>query len=376
MSTALVSIDDMERMAIAIAKSNLFGMKTQEQVLALMLIAQAEGRHPAIVARDYDIIQGRPAKKSEAMLRDFLEAGGSVEWHRLDDDGAEATFSHPQGGSVRISWDAARAIKAGLAGKDMYHKYPRPMYRSRTVSEGVRTVWPAATSGLYEPGEVRQIATEDTVTVDVTSSPITNGNGGTKPAEKPPASGNRDDIPEDWTKWLVAQEQLLARARHAEDTAKTLEWLAKYEADNSARKMPPAARAAFDILVTSTRGALDIGSGEFNGPGAGVNQTPDNPDAMAGQLARKAEETWTIPILDLKTLPAIAKFKQTILPMIGDNLRPLVEIMVLKHQLTMETSLAKCLLIKKEYPELADHADRRIIEIKATMAEMQTGEKQ
>ena len=149
-----VTFADMERMAHAIAKSGLFGMRTPEQALALMAIAQAEGRHPALAARDFDIIQNRPAKKSEAMLRDFLEGGGKVQWNKLDDAVADATFSHPAGGSVRISWDMARAAKAGLGGKENWRKFPRQMLRSRCVSEGVRTVWPMATSGLYEPSEV------------------------------------------------------------------------------------------------------------------------------------------------------------------------------------------------------------------------------
>ena len=161
MSTALIPIADMERMAAAFSKSGLFGTKTLEQCMALMLLAQAEGVHPAIAMRDFDVIQGRPAKKAEAMLRSFLAAGGKVEWHRLDDEGAAATFSHSQGGTVRIDWDAARAKKAGLASKDMYSKYARPMYRSRVVSEGCRTVYPAATSGMYVPEEVRQILKED-----------------------------------------------------------------------------------------------------------------------------------------------------------------------------------------------------------------------
>src|SRR5262245_58513029 len=118
---------DIERLGLAIAKSGLFGIRTPEQAIALMMIAHAEGRHPALAARDYDIIGNRPAKKSEAMLRDFYEAGGSVEWHALTDEKAEATFSHKQGGSVRISWDMARAQKAGLKGKDMYTKFPRQM---------------------------------------------------------------------------------------------------------------------------------------------------------------------------------------------------------------------------------------------------------
>lgn len=153
----IVPMTEMVRMAEAIAKSGLFGVKTPDQAMALMLVAQAEGRHPAIAARDYDIIQGRPAKKSEAMLRDFIQSGGSVKWHALDDTKAEATFSHPQGGEVMISWDMRRAHQAGLTGKDMYKKFPRQMLRSRCISEGVRTVCPMATSGMYAPEEVIDI---------------------------------------------------------------------------------------------------------------------------------------------------------------------------------------------------------------------------
>ena len=153
----VVTLSEMERMAASMAKSGLFGVKDQDQALALMLVAQAENKHPATVARDFDIIQGRAAKKSEAMLRDLIQSGGSVQWHQLDDTGAEATFSHPQGGSVKIRWDMARATQAGLAGKDMYKKYPRQMLRSRTVSEGCRTVAPFVTSGMYTPEEAADI---------------------------------------------------------------------------------------------------------------------------------------------------------------------------------------------------------------------------
>lgn len=150
----IVPYQDMRQMADAMAKSKLFGMKTPDEVIALMLVAQANGQHPAAAARDYDIIQGRPSKKAEAMLRDFIAAGGSVQWHRLDNECAEATFSHPHGGTVRIDWDMRRAKEAGLGGKDMYRKFPRQMLRSRCISEGVRTVYPVATGGMYAPEEV------------------------------------------------------------------------------------------------------------------------------------------------------------------------------------------------------------------------------
>lgn len=148
------TMSDMERVALAIAKGGLFGSTDPNAVLTLCLVAQAEGKHPGLVMQQYHIINGKPAKKAEAMLVDFIAAGGKVEWHQLDDECADATFSHPQGGSARITWDKARVVQAQLGGNAMHKKYPRQMLRSRVVSEGVRTVFPGATSGLYVPEEV------------------------------------------------------------------------------------------------------------------------------------------------------------------------------------------------------------------------------
>lgn len=170
-SAPAYAVTDLERMAIAFAGSKMFGVTTPDQALALCLVAQAEGRHPASAAMDYSIIQNRPAKKADAMLRDFISSGGKVEWHKLDNETADATFSHPSGGSVRIDWTMARAKEAGLGGKDMWKKYPRQMLRSRTVSEGVRTVCPGATSGMYVPEEVQDFAPEPQQLRDVTDEP-------------------------------------------------------------------------------------------------------------------------------------------------------------------------------------------------------------
>jgi len=149
------TIGDMERIANAIAKGGLFGSKDPNAVLTLCMLAQAEGQHPAVVFRDYYLISGKPSKKAEAMQRDFLAAGGKIEWHELTDDCADATFSHPMGGSARISWDKARVKQAQLGGNAMHTKYPRQMLRSRVISEGVRTVFPGATSGMYVPEEMQ-----------------------------------------------------------------------------------------------------------------------------------------------------------------------------------------------------------------------------
>ena len=157
MSNALVPIESLERMAQAVSASKLFGITNADQALALMLVAQAEGLHPATAARDYHIIQGRPSLKADAMLARYLASGGTVEWLEHTDAKVEAKFSHPAGGTLAIAWDMERAKKAGLGGKDMWTKYPRQMLRARVISEGIRATNPAVATGMYTPEEVQDM---------------------------------------------------------------------------------------------------------------------------------------------------------------------------------------------------------------------------
>lgn len=151
---AMIPLQDVERMAIAFAKSGLFGIKTPEQGVALMLIAQAEGLHPAVAARDYNVIQGRPALKADAMLARFQQAGGKVVWNAYTDTAVSGTFSHSQGGSATVEWTIAQAKGAGLTSKDVWRQYPRAMLRARVISEGIRTVYPGVSVGVYTPEEI------------------------------------------------------------------------------------------------------------------------------------------------------------------------------------------------------------------------------
>jgi hypothetical protein len=157
MSTALVPVDQVERMALAVAKSGLFGVKTPDQAMALMLIAQAEGLHPASAATHYHIINNRPTLKADAMLARFHTAGGSVRWVEYTDKRVVGTFSHPQGGSVEIEWTLDMAITAGLTKNPTWKSYPRQMLRARCVSEGIRTVFPGVVVGTYTPEEAEDM---------------------------------------------------------------------------------------------------------------------------------------------------------------------------------------------------------------------------
>lgn len=180
------SYHDIERIAGAFAQSRMFGVSDPAAALSLCLLAQAEGQHPAIAFRDYSIIQGKPAKKAEAMQRDFMASGGKIKWIELSDTCAKAEFSHPSGGTLVIDWTMERAKAAGIGGKDMWRKYPRQMLRSRTISEGVRSVCPMATSGMYVPEEVADFDNRTEVHIE-TGEVVEVGQNGHVETHEPPA---------------------------------------------------------------------------------------------------------------------------------------------------------------------------------------------
>lgn len=154
----IVPFNEMESMASYIVRSKLFGAKDESQAMSLMLLAQAEGCHPMTAIQDFDIVQGRPARKTHSILARFQAAGGSVAWEEIGPTKAIGTFSHKQGGSLRVEWTFEQARKAGLTGKDNWKNYPQAMLRARCIAEGVRAVFPGAIGGMLTVEEAQDMA--------------------------------------------------------------------------------------------------------------------------------------------------------------------------------------------------------------------------
>lgn len=153
---ATMPISDM---ASSIANSGMLGFRSGDyhKVLTLLLLAESEGIHPMHAIRDYHVISGRPTMKAEAILSRFQKAGGSVLWKIYHETEVQGVFSHPQGGEVSITWNIDMAKKANLLSNEVWKKYPTAMLRSRCISEGVRTVYPAVLSGFYTPEEIADL---------------------------------------------------------------------------------------------------------------------------------------------------------------------------------------------------------------------------
>lgn len=154
----IVSFQEMESMASYIVRSKLFCAKDESQAMSLMMLAQAEGCHPMTAIQDFDVVQGRPARKTHSILARFQAAGGSVAWEEITGLRAVGVFSHKQGGSLRVEWTFEQAKKAGLTGKDNWKNYPQAMLRARCIAEGVRAVYPGAIGGMLTVEEAQDIA--------------------------------------------------------------------------------------------------------------------------------------------------------------------------------------------------------------------------
>lgn len=153
----IVPFQEMESMSSYIVRSKLFGAKDESQAMSLMLLAQAEGLHPMTAIQDFDIVQGRPARKTHSILARFQAAGGKVAWDEITPTRACGVFSHPQGGSLKVEWTFEDAKKAGLTGKDNWKNYPKAMLRARCIAEGVRAVFPGAIGGMMTVEEAQDM---------------------------------------------------------------------------------------------------------------------------------------------------------------------------------------------------------------------------
>jgi hypothetical protein len=161
MTTAITTMpfDQMKELADSGVKSNFFGgIKTREQALILMAVADAEGRPPVSAFMSYHVINGKPSITSQAALARFQAAGGKVKYLTRTDDCVEMEFSHPQGGTLVIDWTFERAKKAGITGKDTWRQYSRQMLTARCIGEGVRAILPGCISGMLLPEEAADVA--------------------------------------------------------------------------------------------------------------------------------------------------------------------------------------------------------------------------
>lgn len=161
-SNDILSFEQVEKLAKAMSASRLFpSAQTPENALALMLLCQSEGIHPAQAVRRFHVIKGTVAMRADAMLAEFQARGGKVQWLISDKTEARAVFEHASGGKFEYAYTIDDAKQAGLIKPDSgWLKFPAAMLRARCISGAIRMVLPGVVCGVYTPEEVMDFDAE------------------------------------------------------------------------------------------------------------------------------------------------------------------------------------------------------------------------
>lgn len=171
-------VDAVEKLGTWFAKSGMFGITAPEQGAVLAMTALAERVTPVELLKKYHLVQGRLAMRSDAMLAEFIRAGGKVTWVETSPTRAAARFVFADN-DIELEFTLDEAKSAGLASRENWKKHPSNMLRARLISNAVRMLAPQVCSGQYTPEEVQDTSASggrasfaEVAATVTTSSPI------------------------------------------------------------------------------------------------------------------------------------------------------------------------------------------------------------
>ena len=157
-------------MASVLCKSGLIpsGLNSPEKVFVALQWGHELGLSPMVAVNNVAVINGKPTLSADimsAVVKRSPEYGG-IKWIEMSDTKAECEITRvlPNGEKEvqRSCFTIDDAVKAGLAGRDVWKKYPRRMLKHRCLSYGLKDVFPDLLAGLYDPEEMESVQSEKT----------------------------------------------------------------------------------------------------------------------------------------------------------------------------------------------------------------------
>lgn len=185
-------------------------IKKPSQALAVMLAGRELGLGPMESLRSVYIVNGQTTISSGLMGAMIWQAGHA---YNIDESTAKVcqiTFTRSNGQKYTHRFTHEDAVKAGLAGKDVWRKYEKAMLFNRCISGGGRAFMPDITRRMYTPEEMGAPVTVsesgdvviDAEVIDVTE---TTANG---------------DPPRPWQPDVLKKKMLIAVSKRANATGK------------------------------------------------------------------------------------------------------------------------------------------------------------
>jgi hypothetical protein len=164
------------QMASVLCKSGLIpsGLNSPEKVFVALQWGHELGLSPMVAVNNVAVINGKPTLSADimsAVVKRSPEYGG-IKWLEMSDTKAECEITRilPNGEKEvqRSCFTMEDAVKAGLANRDVWKKYPRRMLKHRCLSYGLKDVFPDLLAGLYDPEEMESVQTETTTERNIT----------------------------------------------------------------------------------------------------------------------------------------------------------------------------------------------------------------
>lgn len=166
------SLPDMVRYAEHLANANLLPGQYRKQpanVLFAMEYGRTLGITPIAAITGIHVIEGKPSA-SAALISGLVRQAGHKLRVRGNDQEAWAQIiraDDPDYEGYQVTWTLERARQAGLAGKDVWRKYPAAMLKARAITEVARDACEEVLFGLhYTPEELGANVSEDGLPVD------------------------------------------------------------------------------------------------------------------------------------------------------------------------------------------------------------------
>lgn len=254
------NMNELSVFAESAAKSGFFGAKTREQALMIAMRGRSLGLDYSTALAAMHVIEGRPTLTADAMVAICLSRSDVCEsFDTIESTNERCIVEAKRRGKParRHEYSMEDAKRAGLAGKQMWQKYPRNMLRARAKSELARDMFPELLLGLYTADEVSsgaaaidtgidesvrggKLADVTVIDAEVVEPPP-------KPPAKTPTLADIDLTDSDVDAWLATFT--------GDDKKKPLAERDPGEMDSLVRAMAPgkAARKQFDTWMLVNR---------------------------------------------------------------------------------------------------------------------------
>ena len=151
------NLTEAQHLATIAAKTKMFGAKSPEEALVILLTGRELGLSSMQSMRAIHVVQGRPVLSADLMGALVRRAPDCELWQIVTSTVQVCTITtkrRADAAPVTMSWSMEDAKRAGLAAKDNWRAHPAAMLRARCTAALARAVYPDLLMGIYDPDEL------------------------------------------------------------------------------------------------------------------------------------------------------------------------------------------------------------------------------